>query len=68
MKLLLKFKDGIVIQQDLDGTTSFLSGNETLIEILRKAKEQNGPIILDNENIRVERRFEELYSVEILMD
>lgn len=67
MKLVLKFKDGMTVTQDVTGWD--ISGDGNLLQLLQLGKEGNKPItVTDNQtNEVIERSFEELYSFEIVL-
>lgn len=67
MKLVLKFKDGMTFTQDMTGWD--ISGNGNFFELLRLGKEGNKPITVTDTstNTVFERKFEDLYSFEIVV-
>jgi hypothetical protein len=67
MKIILKFKDGMEFTTDL-GDEFRLEGDGNIFDLLRKGKENNSTIMIDDGNKRVQRRYRELRSVEIILD
>ncbi|MCT4620572.1 MAG: hypothetical protein N4A62_14395 [Marinisporobacter sp.] len=68
MQVFFKFKDGMDIEQVVEGGNSNGDSGEKLLEMLKDAKEKNGPIDICVGESKLKRNFDELYSVEILMD
>ncbi|MDO7786096.1 hypothetical protein [Desulforamulus aquiferis] len=64
MKIILKFKDGLAVTQDL-GSEFRIEGTGNLFELLRQMKLSNAPI---NINDQIERSFNDLYSFEVVLD
>ncbi|QZY54053.1 hypothetical protein [Crassaminicella profunda] len=68
MQVFFKFKDGMDIEQVVGAGNSNAENGEKLLEMLKDAKEKKGAIDICIGENKLERRFDELYSVEILMD
>lgn len=66
MRLLVKFKDGMVMATQEFNDTATFTGNMNIFEFLRNAK--NNPDAIVNLNDKIERKFCEVYSVEIVLD
>lgn len=68
MKLILKFKDGMSATQEYTDEEFKVVAMGNFIEPMLKGKENNGTITAtDNETgIKVEKRYSDLYSVEIV--
>ncbi|WP_322552009.1 hypothetical protein AAB109_11220 [Priestia megaterium] len=62
MKILVKFKDGMVIDVPIQEGSSFL-GQGNLLELIQKGKELNSTIQFGD----LERRYSDLYSYEIIL-
>lgn len=62
MKILVKFKDGMVVEVPVQEGAGFL-GQGNFFELVQKGKELNSTIQFGN----VERRYDELYSFEIIV-
>ncbi len=62
VKILVKFKDGMVIDVPIQEGSSFL-GQGNLLELIQKGKELNSTIQFGD----LERRYSDLYSYEIIL-
>jgi hypothetical protein len=62
VKILVKFKDGMVIEVPIQEGSGFL-GQGNLLELIRKGKELNSTIQFGD----LERRYSDLYSYEIIL-
>ncbi len=62
VKILVKFKDGMVIEVPIQEESDFL-GQGNLLELIQKGKELNSPIQFGD----LERRYSDLYSYEIIL-
>ncbi|MFE7082548.1 hypothetical protein [Priestia megaterium] len=63
MQLLFNFKDGMTVEWPIEDNT-IISSEENLIKLLRTNKEMNATIRINGE---LERKFDELRSVEIVL-
>jgi hypothetical protein len=61
VKILVKFKDGMVIDVPIQEGSGFL-GQGNLLELIQKGKELNSTIQFGD----LERRYSDLYSYEII--
>ena len=66
MKLILKFKDGMTVTNEF-GKDLKIEGQGNLFELLAKGKEFNRNITLDTQQGVIERKFSDLYSIEIVL-
>ena len=62
VKILVKFKDGMVIEVPIQEGSGFL-GQGNLLELIQKGKELNSTIQFGD----LERRYSDLYSYEIIL-
>jgi hypothetical protein len=62
VKILVKFKDGMVIDVPIQEGSGFL-GQGNLLELIQKGKELNSTIQFGD----LERRYSDLYSYEIIL-
>lgn len=66
MKLLIKLKDGSSVANDI-GEDFNVFGQGNLLELLKKGKENNQSVTLDTQHGRLEKKFSDIYSIEIVI-
>jgi hypothetical protein len=66
MKLLFKFKDGLIVEQELKSSSEVL-GEGDFLRLILESKEQNRDISIEAENLNLQRKYQDLYSVEIVL-
>jgi hypothetical protein len=64
MKIVTKFKDGTTLETLIEDSSSFF-GEGNLIELLKKGKENNAEININNGELK--KKYEDLHSVEIVL-
>lgn len=62
----MKFKDGITVTQNL-GDDFNVSGQSNLFDLLKKGKANNRAISLDTQDGVIEKKYSDLYSIEIIV-
>lgn len=65
MKLLFKFNDGMVVKHDL-GNNFKVFERGGFFKLLLDLKEKDVPIDINHLGIKFEKKFSELYSIEIV--
>ncbi len=66
MKILVKFKDGMVITTGEFKENATFGGSGNIFDFLRDAKKNPDAVVKLDE--KIERKFSEVYSVEIVLD
>jgi hypothetical protein len=65
-KILLKFKDGVIASGEELLTAG--EANQDLLGFLKRGKEENLPIKADDGFRKLNRNFDGLYSIEIILE
>jgi hypothetical protein len=66
MKLVFKFIDGLIVEQELKSSAEVL-GEGDFLRLILESKEQNRDITIEANDLRITRKYQDVYSVEIVL-